>query len=219
MRNVLTRVRTFYGANPLHLLALVACFALAGYAVTFIVHDPSLPRILIWFVAAVIGHDLVLFPVYALVDRSMSTVLRPWTRANRTPAVPPLNYLRIPALGSGLLLLIFLPGIIEQGSSTYRAATGQTQEPFLGRWLLITAALFVISAVMYTVQLIRTRRTEHPAHKTEPTPPTAEDRPTPVTEPNPGTRRIHVSATLTVTFLLLFAAHGYLHGRKRLHRK
>ena len=37
------------------------------------------------------------------------------------------NYLRIPALGSGLTLLVFLPGIVEQGASTYLAATGQTQ--------------------------------------------------------------------------------------------
>lgn len=160
MRRVLARVRAFYGANPLHLLALVACFALAGYAATFLAPDPSLPRILIWFGAAVIGHDLVLFPVYALVDRSMTAVLRPWARqrARGAPLVPPLNYLRTPVLASGLLLLMFLPGIIEQGAVTYRAATGLTQQPYLARWLLLTAAFFVVSAVAYAVRLVRVGR-------------------------------------------------------------
>ena len=52
-----------------------------------------------------------------------------------------------PRLGAALTLLVFLPGIIEQGAPAYTAATGQTQEPFLGRWLLLTAAMFAISAV------------------------------------------------------------------------
>ena len=52
-----------------------------------------------------------------------------------------------------LTLLIFLPGIIEQGAPTYRAATGQTQQPFLGRWLLLTAAMFALSAICYAARL------------------------------------------------------------------
>ena len=73
-------------------------------------------------------------------------------------AVPVVNHIRIPALAAGLTLLMFLPGIIEQGSRTYLAATGQTQEPFLGRWLWLTAALFGVSAVIYAVRLVRARR-------------------------------------------------------------
>ena len=53
--------------------------------------------------------------------------------------------------------MLFLPGIIEQGAPTYLAATGQTQQPFLGRWLLLTAALFATSAVVYTVRLVARR--------------------------------------------------------------
>jgi hypothetical protein len=52
-----------------------------------------------------------------------------------------------------LTFLVFLPGIIRQGAGTYLAATGQTQEPFLGRWLLLTAVLFAISAVGYGIRL------------------------------------------------------------------
>jgi hypothetical protein len=68
------------------------------------------------------------------------------------------NYIRVPALGAGLTLLIFLPGIIEQGGPTYHAATGQTQQPFLGRWLLLTAAMFAVSAVAYAARLAAARR-------------------------------------------------------------
>jgi hypothetical protein len=157
MRDVLTRIRRAYGANPLHLLALLACFALAGYVVTHLVHDPLVVRMLIWFAGAVIGHDLVLFPLYALADRSLRGVLRllPTTRSSRAPVVPPLNYIRTPVLGAALLLVLFLPGIIEQGAGTYRSATGLTQAPYLGRWLVLTAVMFAVSAVVYA---IRSRR-------------------------------------------------------------
>jgi hypothetical protein len=72
-----------------------------------------------------------------------------------------LNHLRIPALASGLLLLLFFPGIIQQGHDTYLAATGQDQQPYLGRWLLLTAAFFTISALLYTGRLARAARQRH----------------------------------------------------------
>jgi hypothetical protein len=161
MHNSLIRLRRAYGANPLHLLGLVACFALAGYVATRLISEPLAVRILIWFAAAVIGHDLVLFPLYALADRSLQTALQalPSTQGNRTPVVPPLNYLRIPALGAALLLLLFLPGIIQQGQQTYLSATGQTQQPYLARWLLLTAAMFALSALIYAA---RSRRAAAP---------------------------------------------------------
>src|SRR5947209_12644656 len=129
MHNSLIRLRRAYGANPLHLLGLVACFALAGYVATLLISEPLAVRILIWFAAAVIGHDLVLFPLYALADRSLQTALQalPSAQGNRTPVLPPLHYLRIPALRAALLLLPFLPDIIQQGQQTYLSATGQTQ--------------------------------------------------------------------------------------------
>ena len=81
----------------------------------------------------------------------------PATRDNRIPVVPPLNYIRTPALGAGLLLLLFLPGIIHQGQQTYLSATGQTQQPYLDRWLLLTAAMFTLSAVIYATITARRR--------------------------------------------------------------
>ncbi|WP_326548155.1 hypothetical protein QGN32_08610 [Mycolicibacterium sp. ND9-15] len=152
------RFRAVYGSHPLHLLTLVAGFALFGYVLATL--TPAAlwntrtwwQSIAVWFAAAIIAHDLVLFPLYALADR----ILMQGRRIPRLP-VPLLNYLRIPALGSALTLLLFLPGIVKQGAPTMLAATGQTQEPFLGRWLLLTAAMFAVSSVVYAVRLATTR--------------------------------------------------------------
>ncbi len=152
------RFRAVYGSHPLHLLTLVAGFALFGYVVATL--TPAAlwnartwwQSILVWFAAAIVAHDLVLFPLYALADRIL-------LRANRFTRlrVPLVNYVRVPALGSALTLLLFLPGIIKQGAPTVLAATGQTQEPFMGRWLLLTAAMFGISAILYAARLATTR--------------------------------------------------------------
>ena len=145
----------------MHLLTMVSGFALLGYIVaTFkpaTLWNPGAwwQSIAVWFAAAVVGHDLLLFPLYALADRVVST------RTNRRPGHPKVlarNYIRVPAMGAGLTLLIFLPGIIRQGGATYQAATGQTQQPFLGRWLLLPAAMFGISAVVYATRLAAARR-------------------------------------------------------------
>lgn len=156
----LTRVFSkYYGAHPLHLLTLVAGVALAGYVLVTVtpaaLWNPHTwwQSIIVWFAAAVIGHDLVLYPIYALADAVIGRSV-PWQRAK----VPAHNYIRIPALGAGLTLLVFLPGIIEQGAATYRAATGQTQQLFLGRWLMLVAAMFAASAIFYVVRVFRAHR-------------------------------------------------------------
>jgi hypothetical protein len=157
------RFRAVYGSHPLHLLTLIAGFALFGYVLATIkpvtLWNPHIwwQSIIVWFAAAIIAHDLVLFPVYALIDRILvaGKGLRPPRRAATVPA---LNYVRVPALAAGLTLLVFLPGIIKQGAPVYQAATGQTQDPFLGRWLVLTAAMFAISAVCYAVRLVSAQR-------------------------------------------------------------
>jgi hypothetical protein len=154
-----------YGSHPLHLLTMAAGFALLGYVLaTFkpdVLWNPDhwWQSIAFWFAAVVIGHDLLLFPLYALADRALATRLRRFSRsADRPRKVSARNHIRIPALASGLTLLIFLPGIIRQGAPTYLAATGETQQPFLGRWLLLTALLFASSAITYAARLAVARR-------------------------------------------------------------
>ncbi|MBB5157145.1 hypothetical protein [Saccharopolyspora phatthalungensis] len=153
----LARWMRFYGAGPLHLVIVLGCFALTGYVVFQLLAEPLLVRIVIWFAAAIILHDLVLFPLYALADRVLTGAHR-GARNTTGPLVSPVNYIRVPVLATGLLLLLFLPGIIRQGAPTYLAATGQTQEPFLSRWLLITVGLFAASTLLYCVRLCYAHR-------------------------------------------------------------
>jgi hypothetical protein len=165
MSGVLVRFRKFYGSHPLHLLTMTAGFALIGY-ITFTFKPATLwdpqawwQSIAVWLAGAIIFHDLALFPLYALADRLLGIATKRRRRRRRgQPRVSARNYLRIPALGSFLSLLMFFPGIIKQESATYLAATGQTQQPFLSRWLLLTAALFTASAVLYTIRLVVARR-------------------------------------------------------------
>jgi len=173
MRALITRFTAIYGGNPLHLLGSIAAWALAGYVVT-VLGPQALwnagvwwQSIAVWFLASIIAHDLVLFPLYALADRSFAGALAavrgrwkgpsPWM-----PQVSPLNYLRVPTLATGLSLLLFFPGIIQQGESTYFAATGQNQQPFLGRWLLLVAALYGLSALAYAARLAAAGRRAKP---------------------------------------------------------
>ncbi|CPR00600.1 lipoprotein [Mycobacterium bohemicum DSM 44277] len=162
MRQRPGRFTALYGSHPLHLLTMLAGFALLGYLLaTFspaTLWNPETwwQSIAVWLAAAVIAHDLVLFPLYALADRLLFA--RPGPRAQRRPNISARNHIRVPALAAGLTLLIFLPGIIEQGAPTYLAATGQTQDPFLGRWLLLTAAMFAASALAYGVRVLLERR-------------------------------------------------------------
>lgn len=164
MRAVSGRFSAVYGSRPLHLLTMVSGFALLGYLlVTFTpaaLWNPGTwwQSIAVWLAAAVIAHDLLLFPLYALADRLLSG--RAGRRTTRRHLnILARNHIRVPALGAALTLLIFLPGIIEQGGPTYRAATGQTQQPFLGRWLLLAAAMFAASALIYATRLaVRHRR-------------------------------------------------------------
>jgi hypothetical protein len=147
------RIARWYGANPLHLLALLACFALAGYASLQLVSSRPV-GVAVWFIGAVIGHDILLFPLYSIADRSVLTVFRRrGTGAVPTaPAVPWINYLRVPVGLSALLLLVWFPLILRLNTH-YQESTNLSPDPFLWHWLAVTGALFLISAVAYAVRL------------------------------------------------------------------
>ena len=135
-------MRRRYGAGPLHLALVLGSFALAGAAALQVAPDPLRLRYLAWFVGAVVLHDLVLFPLYALLDRSA-------TAAVGRGAV---NFVRVPALLSGLLLLLFAPVVLQRGEPAFTAASGLTQDAYLGRWLAVTGVLFAGSALLYAVR-------------------------------------------------------------------
>ena len=144
----------WYGASPLHLLALLACFGLAGYAAARLI--PSRPLgVAAWFLGAVIGHDLLLMPLYSLADRSAMAAIR--HREPNLPAAPWINYVRVPAALSGLLLLVWFPLILRL-RSPYHASTTLSADPYLWHWLAVTGTLFLLSAVAFALRLRRQSR-------------------------------------------------------------
>jgi hypothetical protein len=178
MRAALRFWRYLYGENPLHLLAMIACFALVGYAVSFVFPGPSALALGIWFAGAVLGHDLVLYPLYALADQPL--VLGRWLRRRtlprRPPAVPAINHVRAPVLGSAVLGLIYFPTIDSRGEDAFRFTSGLGTPGIFGHWLLITGLLFLGSAVIYAVRLglaVR-RRVASPGTAVVPESPAAE---------------------------------------------
>jgi hypothetical protein len=155
-----SRFTRFYGAGPLHLLGMLAAIALAGYAAFRVSLDDQYLRVAVWFLGAVVLHDLLLYPLYALADRSLAALTSRTGRGPRVaadPGVAVVNHVRVPALMSGLLLLLFWPAITRHSEGTLSFASGLTSAPFLGRWLLITAALWTGSALLYAVRLGRAR--------------------------------------------------------------
>src|SRR5580693_7423704 len=103
-----------------------------------------------WFAGAVIGHDLILMPLYALADKSVTAVFR--HRPPKLPTVPWINYLRVPVVLSGLLLLIWFP-LIFKIPSHFPRTTDLSLNPYLGHWLTVTGALFLLSATALAVRL------------------------------------------------------------------
>ncbi len=57
--------------------------------------------------------------------------------------------MRVPAVLSGLLLLVFLPVISGKGNGAFHGVSGLDYEGYVARWLLITAALFAVSGAVY----------------------------------------------------------------------
>ena len=142
-------MRRLYGAGPGQLVALLGCFALSAYAVTRLLDDlPVLVRIGIWFVGAALAWDLLLGPALALVDRLLRRLL---------PGEA-LNAVRVPALVSGVLLLVWAPLILSRSAETYERKSGLSADPYLERWLAVTGVLFGLSAVVLGVRLLRRRR-------------------------------------------------------------
>jgi hypothetical protein len=143
-------LRARYGASPLHLLGHLSAFAIAAYALAQVFAGGVVENFLIWFVGAALLHDLVFLPLYSLLD----LVARHGVHHHRRrPGVPAINHVRVPALLSGLLLLVYFPLVLGEAPGTYMNATGHAPVGYARNWLLITAALFTASALSYAVRL------------------------------------------------------------------
>lgn len=148
------RFRYEYGAQPLHLIAVVVSLMLCGYALLRINNLDSSLRIVIWIVAAALLHDLVALPFYSLLSR-ITHGAAAQAIESRAMMLHALNHVRVPAGLSLLLLLVYFPLIFRVASDEYMATTGQEVNVYLGRWLLISAAMFLISGVIYAIRLRR----------------------------------------------------------------
>ncbi len=155
----MARFRSLYGDSPLHLLAVLASFAIAGYGFLRIVENPSALGTLVWFAGAAIAHDLIAFPLYSALNliahRGVEGPGDAWEERRRVPLI---NHVRIPAFLAGLALLMFFPLILGLDSANYEKDAGLSGDVFLTRWLGLCAALFLGSALIYAVRLRRAAR-------------------------------------------------------------
>ena len=149
-----SRFGRLYGAHAWHLAVLIALLAGTAYVVSRLLGDPQLFRIGLWFVGAAVVWDLVLGPLLALGDRVLRAVLG---RVRRN-GVRPLNYVRFPVLVSLILLVVWAPLILQRSEGVYRAKSGLTQDPYLERWLVVTAVLLLTSAVVFVLAAVRSDR-------------------------------------------------------------
>ncbi|MFD3578546.1 hypothetical protein [Streptomyces sp. NPDC058644] len=144
------RLGRWYGEGPFQLLVLLASFALAGYAGVRLL-DGRWLLIAGWFVGAALVHDLLFVPAYALADRTLRAGVGRWGRREW------INYVRVPAFLSGLLLLVWFP-LVTGRAERYESATGLHAGVFLARWLAVTAVLFAGAAGCRVLQVRRARR-------------------------------------------------------------
>lgn len=150
--------RRWYGAGPLHAIVLViSATVIATAVVRWFDAGADTIKILAWFGAAVIGHDLVFLPLYTLLDRLATGR---WRRrdADRDEPAWTSAYVRVPALLSALMFIVFLPLIAGLGRDSYHAASGHDPRGYLERWLIATAVLFALAAAAFVLRRRGARR-------------------------------------------------------------
>ncbi|MFD8141918.1 hypothetical protein [Streptomyces sp. NPDC059708] len=140
-----------YGASTLHLLLVLASFALACYAGLRLLEGDAF-GVAVWFVGAALLHDLVLLPLYAVTDLAVQKLLARGTAEGARTGRTVVNHVRVPAFVSGVLLLVYWPLVLGRVDH-YTVTTGLPSGEFPGRWLLITACLFAASAAVLAVRL------------------------------------------------------------------
>lgn len=145
-----------YGASPLHLLAHLVGLAIVAFAFDRIFSGGDVKELLLWYLGFAIAHDLVFVPAYTGLDRLFrATITRLPLRA-RT-GIPVINYVRAPAVISGVLLIIYLPLISRRNEAWYFSLSGHYLSHYLLNWLLITAVLFLGSGLIYAARVVRAR--------------------------------------------------------------
>ena len=143
-----------YGAQPLHLIAVVASLLLSGYGLLRIDALDNTARILLWMLGCALFHDLIALPFYSVLLR-IARIPAGAALKSRAMAVHAYNYIRAPIGFALLTLLVYFPLIFRMAPEEYMATTGQSVDTYLGRWLGLSAAGFVISGIAYAISLRR----------------------------------------------------------------
>lgn len=147
-------MRRLYGSGPVHLLAHLGAFALAGWSILQITGIGGSFRVLLWFIGAVIIHDALVLPLYSTADRGAqgaAAVIDHGAGAG----VRVINHLRVPAALSAVTLLAFAPLIFGRGDAALARVSGVDPSGYALRWVLLTVVLFAASALVYAVRRFR----------------------------------------------------------------
>jgi len=134
--------RRQYGTTPLHLLGHIACFGIAAYVIAQLLDARRADNILLWFVGAILLHDMLFLPFYSGLDRV----------ARRGVPGKAINFVRVPAMLSGLLFLVYFPAILSRNDGSFARVSGHTPTGHFAWWLLLTGLFFAVSAVTYVVK-------------------------------------------------------------------
>lgn len=157
----MSALRRFYGAGPVHLVALLVSLAVSAEAIVhwFDLPGPDSVRVLLWFAGAIVVHDLVALPLYTLLD----VVGRRLTASSSSLSAAPRRspgwvYVRVALVICAILGIAFLPEIARLGSATYHVASGSTQDRYLVRYAITCAVVLGASALAYALSRVRARR-------------------------------------------------------------
>ena len=153
------RFSVMYGSSPAHLLLGLATLVVSAWAVVEAFSRDSPLSLTKWFGGSILAHDLVLLPLYSLLLIGLLRVVG--GREARERSSPSrrrllvLNHVRVPAALSLLMLLVFFPFVLGLAEGGYRGVSGLSTDPFLPRWLLLSAGLFLLSGLALAVRLAR----------------------------------------------------------------
>lgn len=167
----MSRLRERYGAGPLHLLGHLAIIVLSGYLLSVMFQARFAPEplnLVLWLLGGAVLHDAVVLPLYSAAHVAVARLIgasedpgaastEPSSRDLRR-AVAVLPHLRTPAVMSGVLFAVFFPRILNRQPGNFERALGYPAPDYLERWLLVTAALFAGSAIVYAVRWAHAHR-------------------------------------------------------------
>ncbi len=150
------RLRRAYGARLAHLAGMLAVLGIAAYAIAQVAGRPDFRQMAIWFLGAVILHDIVFLPAYSVANRA-ATAAGPLRRGTGR-ALAVINHLRAPIALAGLLFLLFYPSILQKAEPGFLSNADYGTDPFPDRWLWTSMVLVVGSLALLAVSLVRHRR-------------------------------------------------------------